>query len=524
MNPDRWYLLGRPYDLSTFAHPGGQAALRLGRGRDATMLLLGQHLEAPPVLLRRLEPFLCTEPVCDPEGVYGSEAARSAVLEDAVLCATKRVVREYRSEVGSLAAPAVSLALSAVCLFAEVVFLRSWWRGSGLAGCGAGVAAWLCDVNVAHDASHGALRPRWLNAPLQYLALPFLFEPEAWRLQHVYSHHLHVNGDSDMDAHYLRPFARLDRRRDPVERRSKIWLCALTASLAFVSFAEVVLFPLQLARLLPARGPKLFFADAGEARRSLLAAAAVVALALTAAFRHGVLVALTPWLVSSVIFTAVTQSSHLTQPCLDAGAELRGGGAWGRLQVLTSVNYSCGSRLWSWLTGGLNLQSVHHAAPYVHSWHFLPLYPRLRRAWAQLGCAPLEAPSLAAAFGAHVEQLRCANSSSRRNVAAESFGVSDDELPDFQCLAEGRAAVGDKVLAVVYDDDGKIIALRSCMLLPVPLQVRSSPVVVGSRHRLSAMAVETQHAEPDPRGAWNYLRRHPRHVLQGLHFASAQSA
>ena len=31
----------------------------------------------------------------------------------------------------------------------------------------------------AHDASHGALRPRWLNAPLQYLALPFFFEPEA---------------------------------------------------------------------------------------------------------------------------------------------------------------------------------------------------------------------------------------------------------------------------------------------------------------------------------------------------------
>ncbi len=54
-------------------------------------------------------------------------------------------------------------------------------------------------------------------------------------------------------------------------------------------------------------------------------------------------------------------------------------------------------------------QSVHHAVPFVHSWHYAKLYPRLRRAWARLDCAPLEAPSLTAAFGLVVAQLRAAN-------------------------------------------------------------------------------------------------------------------
>jgi cytochrome b involved in lipid metabolism len=37
------YIDGKVYDLSTFEHPGGNAALNLARGRDATSMFHSYH-------------------------------------------------------------------------------------------------------------------------------------------------------------------------------------------------------------------------------------------------------------------------------------------------------------------------------------------------------------------------------------------------------------------------------------------------------------------------------------------------
>ena len=49
LNPQWWYLRGRAYDLSDFvaAHPGGEQAINLGRGRDCTALFESYHVRLP---------------------------------------------------------------------------------------------------------------------------------------------------------------------------------------------------------------------------------------------------------------------------------------------------------------------------------------------------------------------------------------------------------------------------------------------------------------------------------------------
>ena len=104
--PDRWYILGRAYDLGSFAHPGGNDALRIGLGRDATYLVMGHHLAEPRALLRMLAPFARpTDSDWDPHGTYATAASRDAVLDDAVLRSSKEVLRSYKAEVGRLDAP-----------------------------------------------------------------------------------------------------------------------------------------------------------------------------------------------------------------------------------------------------------------------------------------------------------------------------------------------------------------------------------------------------------------------------------
>ena len=428
--PDRWYILGRAYDLGSFAHPGGNDALRIGLGRDATYLVMGHHLAEPRALLRMLAPFARpTDSDWDPHGTYATAASRDAVLDDAVLRSSKEVLRSYKAEVGRLDAPPLVFALAALFAVAEFAGIALWRRGSVWGGCGAAVASWLCALNLSHDASHGAVRSRAprVNAAAQYLALPFHWGPEAWKLQHVYSHHSHTNGEGDPDAGYLRPFCRIDRERDPESWRNGRWIARLLLLMVGASASEVLLFPLRLAFValtgrLPSgdRGlglvPNATNAGKAAAFRALLEAFVALGAMLWPLFQSGaswplrVALCLAPWLTSSLVFALVTQSSHLTQPCLDVGARLQGvPGAWGRLQVLSSINYACDSRIWAWITGGLNLQSVHHVAPHVHSWHYPLLYPRLRLAWTRLGCVPSEAPSLAAAFGAHVKQVSRAN-------------------------------------------------------------------------------------------------------------------
>jgi fatty acid desaturase len=45
-------------------------------------------------------------------------------------------------------------------------------------------------------------------------------------------------------------------------------------------------------------------------------------------------------------------------------------------QARTAVDYSSDSHLWRFLTGGLNVQTLHHVLPGVSNCHYTALYPK----------------------------------------------------------------------------------------------------------------------------------------------------
>lgn len=107
-----------------------------------------------------------------------------------------------------------------------------------------------------------------------------------------------------------------------------------------------------------------------------------------------------PFMVASFLFMTVTQVSHIQRetqtPCAINNPDFF------KRQALTSLDYSCESQMWSFLTGGLNTQSLHHVLPAVHSSHYCDLYPKYREICARHNCASPQESCIGTALCEHL--------------------------------------------------------------------------------------------------------------------------
>lgn len=113
-----------------------------------------------------------------------------------------------------------------------------------------------------------------------------------------------------------------------------------------------------------------------------------------------VLFGLYPFMVASFLFMTVTQVSHIQRETQTPRAI--NNPDFFKRQALTSLDYSCDSKMWSFLTGGLNTQSLHHVLPAVHSSHYCDLYPKYREVCARHGCVPPQESCIGNAFFEHL--------------------------------------------------------------------------------------------------------------------------
>ena len=114
---------------------------------------------------------------------------------------------------------------------------------------------------------------------------------------------------------------------------------------------------------------------------------------------YGVALALVPMAVASLCFMLVTQVSHIQEGCqrnetLDEPDPFK-------RQAQTSLDYSPTSRLTGFLTGGLNLQSIHHLLPSVSCVHYPAMYPKFLAICEKHGCLPDRADGFAHALAKH---------------------------------------------------------------------------------------------------------------------------
>ena len=114
---------------------------------------------------------------------------------------------------------------------------------------------------------------------------------------------------------------------------------------------------------------------------------------------YGLALALVPMAMSSLCFMLVTQVSHIQEGCqrnetLDEPDPFK-------RQAQTSLDYSPTSRLTGFLTGGLNLQSIHHLLPSVSCVHYPAMYPKFLAICEKHGCLPDRADGFAHALAKH---------------------------------------------------------------------------------------------------------------------------
>ena len=74
-------------------------------------------------------------------------------------------------------------------------------------------------------------------------------------------------------------------------------------------------------------------------------------------------------------------------------------------QASTSLDYGVDSHVVRFLTGGLNVQSIHHVLPCVSSCHYTDLYPKFYHLCQKHGCQPAVKPNILAALASHLSHV-----------------------------------------------------------------------------------------------------------------------
>ena len=273
-------------------------------------------------------------------------------------------------------------------------------------------AQWLLAAHTVHEATHGSLStsPR-INFWAQFTSHPILFNVYVWIPQHVLSHHQYTNDPQhDVDVHHFAA-ARLAQAQPPYQEADTgfnqgwtfVWKGCLT------TLGTCILQPLRtlLDKPTPNFDANLTPIPAAVSKRMLflsmlpsffvlfyplscLASGAAAAVPLASVL----LAQVWPWVGMSVIWTLMTQTSHVQAVCQPDASEPD---CWTARQIATGLDYSVGSHFTTALTAGLNNQGLHHAMPAVSMAHFPALYREYEDICRQHGVLPRQTDHLVSA-------------------------------------------------------------------------------------------------------------------------------
>jgi fatty acid desaturase len=450
--PLTWTLYGCRYDLNDFIkhHPGGSLALLTGAGTaDATQLFEAYHV-ASPARARAVLASYTPLPEAEGGGTSAPPAATAAPprglppRDPAASAFHEELMAAARAIPGGTKMPASRAALLVLFGAALAACWVAWARGYAVSLLFLPVLTWVFSSNVAHDGGHFAVsRTPLVNTLSALLSAPLLYNTSVWYLQHNISHHVHTNQvGADVDLHHMAPGVRL-HGEDGWAPRHRAQVPFLLLGSAVATLVQSLVFPLRLlageglGRSVAGHiGPSAHLVAATRWSLFLQWAASLSVLAYPfLAFGvspKALLFAAAPFAGASAMFMLFTQVSHVQEEVQQGcgcsgctrGTGCEGPGAppapWSHAQVATSVDYSQDSALMAFLSGGLNMQGLHHCLPSVSSAHYHGLYPTYRALAAKHGIPIKEAPSLWAAFAGYWRHV--ANLSHAPPAAAAAAG------------------------------------------------------------------------------------------------------
>mgnify|MGYP006148664315 FL=1 len=226
---------------------------------------------------------------------------------------------------------------------------------------------------------------RYVNFFYGLLTEPLGFHPWVWLHQHDIMHHQNPNDvGRDVDLDHFHPM-----RLSPRQSHKYKTLVAHFFRYAYSSFYLCVGYPLWwIGITLPFPALKPLGLEKQFKTPQNIATGAwccMISLYVVAqpwwqfafgdySFFKALAFSTFPWILTAAVFIAFTQVNHLQAECF-LPAVLDEPNAVKR-QVTTAMDYKQDSVAWQIMTGGINIQSMHHVFPSVCSANFVDVYPK----------------------------------------------------------------------------------------------------------------------------------------------------
>ena len=310
---------------------------------------------------------------------------------------------------------AVVLAAAAATYVLLVFVATSWWAVLPLAGL-MGLCVALIGFNVQHDGGHKAYSDRpWVNKVMARTLDLVGGSSYLWDLKHNAIHHTYTNIDGYDEDIDVGVFGRLSphQRRLPFHRLQHLYMWLLYGFMAlkwqvFDDFRSLASGRQGGHRVARPRGKDLLVFVCGKVVFLSLAfgipmimhpAWAVLGVYFLSAF------------VSGAVMAVVFQLAHCVG---EAGfpAPVRSGDGraameaeWAVHQVSTTVDFARGSRVLSWLLGGLNFQIEHHLFSRICHVHYPALSQVVQQTCREFGVAYSAHDTFGSAVASHFRWL-----------------------------------------------------------------------------------------------------------------------
>lgn len=411
-----WIIHGKLYDLESWAkhHPGGRYAIDLGRNRDCTGLFESYHIFMDRnVLEKMLERYEVKDERSQQlsQMIADLNTGAGSLTKDDFSCPffedVKIFAREHFKGKSHKMKPAV---VCGVALLFMLEVLTAYWslRGSNLALWTLPALNWLATCSVAHDASHFAVSSiPWVNRIASYAGFPLFFGPTSWNIQHVVQHHVYTNTENDVDLYHFLPVVRTSRLTKFIGMfRYQAHVIFLVIPTAVAHLLFVVPLDLLAGTIDAVTGTQRYqqcqnLGDFVVRKRFDLTLDLFIPLlwAVLNLYAHGFLLGfgrlMASWTCASYLFIVFTQGAHMHASCHDVGDET----SWAKRQVMTAVSFKAESYLWLFLSGGLNMQGLHHLLPGIGSYHLIDMWPEFRKVCRKHGVDLKESPNVREFFG-----------------------------------------------------------------------------------------------------------------------------
>jgi len=419
---DMWIgLHGGVYDVTKWAdhHPGGRDVLRLVAGREATHLFESYHkLSSRSLIGSQHVPRV---------GKLVSTEFPLYVGDSQFYTALRKRVEHYFSDNGVKSTRTVTpfvlantifiLGGMTVCYYlAGFVGGLSLWTRFVIAIL-AGIFHHLSMVHLWHDISHYS----YGNWPAFWEWFPHFgcvlvgHSMDVWRHRHILGHHIYTNVcgiDPDLGIYQAAPTT-------PMKPYKKKWeafgydMVMLPSKFQPLLYLVVVL-QMQLDdwRSIFQSSMECFkFNDRPYLRfylpnivyyiQRLILPWAIGALSISATIG----LFLTTEIVAGTLFGYFSQITHIsTKVAWPIGTPIPQD--WAELQVLTARDYAQDSIFWTYISGYLNYQVLHHLFPGIAPYHYPALLPMLKKTCKQYHIPYKCCPSFWAAVQDHWKHLK----------------------------------------------------------------------------------------------------------------------